>query len=312
MQIKEGFVESQGHRLAYLAVNEHLARVEEPSIVFIHGVLASVHFWLDCVPPSFKESRAWYALSLPAHHPSTVPANFEPEQVDEQWFFDVMNGALGELLGDKKAIIVGHSTGGFSALNLAIHRAPNVLGIISIAGFHRGAWGGVEGLLLKLAGLGSWTKGLFVSNIALAQKSDWIQRLFASLLAHDRKAYRANPLSQRMLDNIKPNTRQQNPAALFPLFRGISSLDIADQLNRIQLPCYIFAGTHDPVVPAGQSLLLAGRIQNARTVAFRNVGHMPFVEDTEPYVAALEQALGDMAGQYRATHDRARRTGPDE
>lgn len=311
MQVKEGFVESQGHRLAYLAVNEHLAREEEPSIVFIHGVLASINFWLDCVPPGFKDHRAWYALSLPAHHPSTVPADFEPEQVDEQWFFDVTNGALRELLGDKKAVVVGHSTGGFSALNLAIHRAPNVLGIVSIAGFHRGRWGGVEGLLVKLAGLGGWAKGLFVANVALAQRSDWIQRLFASLLAHKRKAYRANPLSRRMLDNIRPNTRQQDPAALFPLFSGIGSIDIADQLHRIQMPCYIFAGTHDPVVPAEQSLLLAGRIQKARTIAFRDVGHMPFMEDTESYFAALDQALREMTDPYRPTHDTDRHTGSD-
>ncbi|MCA9311212.1 MAG: alpha/beta hydrolase [Phycisphaerales bacterium] len=282
-----------------MAVNEHLASEDEPSIVFIHGVLASVNFWLDCVPPGFKEERAWYALSLPAHHPSTVPADFAPEQVDERWFFDVMNGALRELLGDRKAIVVGHSTGGFSALNLAIHQAPNVLGIVSIAGFHRGRWGGVEGLLLKLAGLGAWTKGLFVSNIALSQRFNWIARLFASLLAHERKAYRASPLSQRMLDNIGDDTRQQDPAALFPLFRGIASIEIADELHRIQLPCYIFAGTHDPVVPAEQSLLLAGRIPGAKTVAFHNVGHMPFMEDTDAYFAALEQALDEMTDQRR-------------
>ena len=94
MHVKEGFVESEGHRLAYLAVNEHLASEEKPSIVFIHGVLASVNFWLDCVPPDFKECRAWYALSLPAHHPSTVPIDFAPEQVNELWFFRLMNGAL--------------------------------------------------------------------------------------------------------------------------------------------------------------------------------------------------------------------------
>lgn len=311
MQVREGFVESQGHRLAYLAVNEHLGGQDEPSIVFIHGVLASIKFWLDCVPPDFQDHRAWYALSLPAHHPSTVPADFAPEQVDEQWFFDVMNGALRELLGDKKAIVVGHSTGGFTALTLAIHRAPSVVGVVSVAGFHRGVWGGVEGLLVKLAGLGRWAKGLFVANIALAQRSDWIQRLFASLLAHQRKAFRASPLSRRMLDNIGPDTRQQDPAALFPLFSGIGSIDIADQLHRIQMPCYIFAGTHDPVVPAEQSLLLAGRIPTAKTVAFREVGHMPFMEDTESYFAALEQALREMTDPHRPTHDTVRHTGSD-
>ncbi len=239
MKVKEGFVESEGHRLAYLSVNEHLAdENEQPAIVFIHGVLASVNFWRDCVPPSFKEGRAWYSLSLPAHHPSVVPPDFAPEQVNEQWFFHLMSGALKELLGDKKAIVIGHSTGGFSALNLAIHKALNVMGIISIAGFHSGKWGGVEGQLVKLAGLGKWAKGLFVANIALSRISRFVQRVFASLLAYNRKAYRSSPLSQRMLDNIEPNTSQQNPSALFPLFNGISRLEIADQLHAISIPCY--------------------------------------------------------------------------
>lgn len=302
MKVREGFVQSKGHRLAYLAANEHLENDDQPSIVFIHGVLASVNFWRDCVPESFKEDRAWYSLSLPAHHPSTVPEGFAPEQVNEQWFYELMNGALNELLGDKKAIIVGHSTGGFSALNLAIHQAPNVVGIISVAGFHNGNWGGVEGMLVKLAGLGRWAKSLFVANIVLAQKSDFIQRTFASLLAYNRKAYQASPVSKRMLKNIQPNTQQQDPKALFPLFNGIGPLEIADQLHQISMPCYIFAGTHDPVVPATQSLVLASRISTAKTIVFRNIGHMPFMEDTNAYYSALEKALNDINAQYSRTN----------
>lgn len=299
MNLEEGFVESEGHRLAYLAVNEHLASKEQPSIVFIHGVLVSVNFWLDCVPPSFKEGRAWYSLSLPAHHPSTVPPDFAPEDVNEQWFFRVMNGAIKALLGDRKAIIVGHSTGGFCALNLAIHQSPNVIGIVSVAGFHSGHWGGVEGLLVKLAGLGPWTKSLFVANIALARKSHFIQQVFASLLASDSKAYRASPLSQRMVANVQPNTAQQDLAALFPLFNRMGPLDIADQLCRISIPCYIFAGTHDPVVSAEQSLVLMGNIPHAKRVVFRGVGHMPFMEDTDAYMVALEDALNDITNQFQ-------------
>lgn len=303
MKVEERFLESEGHRLACLAINEHLAKDEEPSIVFIHGVLASVNFWLDCVPPSFKKNKAWYSLSLPAHYPSSVPAEFTPEQVDEMWFFHLINSALKKLLGNKKAIIIGHSTGGFSALNLAIHQAPNVIGIVSIAGFHSGHWGGVEGLLVKLARLGKWAKSVFVSNIALAQRSRLLQSVFASLLAYNRSAYRSSPLSQRMMDNIQPHTREQVPAALFPLFNGIGTLDIADQLQQIRIPCYIFAGTHDPVVPAEQSLLLSAHIPHAKTVVFRNVGHMPFMEDTAAYIAALEQALSDMTYQFRHSNN---------
>lgn len=292
MKINEGFVESEGHSLGYLAVNEHMLNLsEQPIIVFIHGVLASINFWRHCVPPSFQQERAWYSLSLPAHHPSTVPSNFKSEHVNEEWFFKVMNGALKSLLGNKKAIIIGHSTGGFCALNLAIHHAPNVLGVISVAGFHQGKWGGAEGMLLKLAGLGDWAKTLFVANLTLSRPSRLIQRFFANSLAADTKAYGSNPLSQRMLENIQPNISRQNYSDLFPLFNGISRIEIADKLGEISVPCYIFASTHDPIVPAKQSLLLSSKIPNAKTVVFRNVGHMPFIEDTDNYYSALEEAI---------------------
>ncbi|MBK6534779.1 MAG: alpha/beta hydrolase [Deltaproteobacteria bacterium] len=295
MKVREGFVEAEGHRLAYLAVNEHLARADEPAVVFIHGVLASVNFWRDCVPPSFREGRAWYALGLPAHHPSTVPADFHASQVNEQWFFRVMNGGLRALVADRPVIVVGHSTGGFCALNLAIHQAPNVIGIVSVAGFHVGKWGSVEGQLLWLASLGRWAKSLFVANIVVARHSAFVQRMFASLLAHERKAYRANPLSSRMLENIGPNTRQQDPAALFELFNGISRLDIAPLLGRIAIPCYVFTGSDDPVVTASQSRVIADGVPGAKVVEFPNVGHMPFIECADACARALESAIYDLS-----------------
>lgn len=295
MNIREAFVEVEGHRLACLAVNEHLDRPHAPAVVFIHGVLASVNCWRDCVPPSFREGRAWYALSLPAHHPSTVPADFHAAQVDADFFHRVMGGALQALVGDRPVIVVGHSTGGFCALNLAIHQAPNLIGIVSVAGFHAGKWGSVEGLLLWLAGLGRWAKPLFMANLLVARYSPFLQRQFASQLAHDRKAYLANPLSQRFLDNIGPNTRAQDPAALFELFNGISRLEIASELCRITTPCYVLAGSHDPVVPASQSLVIAGGVPGANIVVFNGAGHMPFIECADACAQALEAAIDDLS-----------------
>lgn len=295
MKVREGFVEVEGHRLAYLAVNEHLARADEPAVVFIHGVLASVNCWRDCVPPTFRDGRAWYALSLPAHHPSTVPADFHASQVDEQFFSRLMSGALQALVADRPVIVVGHSTGGFCALNLAIHQAPNLIGIVSVAGFHVGKWGSVEGLLLWLAGLGRWAKYPFVANLLFARNSPFVQRQFASLLAHDRKAYLANPLSQQFLDNIGPNTRAQDPAALFELFNGISRIEIRHELGRISIPCHVLTGSHDPVVPVSQSQVIADAVPGAKIVEFPGVGHMPFIEAADAFARSLETAIDDLS-----------------
>ena len=311
MQARAGFVDIEGHRLACLAVNEHLARDEQPALVFIHGVLASVNFWRNALPPDIRDNRAWYALSLPAHHPSTVPADFAPAQVNAEWFFRLMNAALEQLLNGRKAIVVGHSTGGFCALNLALHHAPSVIGIVSIAGFHNGKWGGVEGLLLKLAGLGSWARPLFVLNLLVARHSRRVQRLFASLLAYNRKTFLASPLSQRMLDNIGPDTRQQDANALFALFNGISKLEIAPRLRDIAVPCHIFSGSDDPVVPTAQTRRIVSEIPHAKAVEFAHVGHMPFMEDTDAYFSALEQALSELyTSPQPLTHAKAKDVQP--
>lgn len=301
MKVHQGFVEAAGHQLAYLSVNAHRADPAEPAIVFIHGVLASVNSWLDAVPPAFRNDRAWYALSLPAHHPSTVPADFSPAQLDADGFFRIMDAALQGLLGDRPAILVGHSTGGFCAINLAAHQAPNVAGFVSVAGFHEGQWGGVEGQLLALAGLGQWARGLFATSLLVSKKSALVRRLFASLLAHDPAAFRANPLGQAFLQNIEADVLQHDTGALFTLFNGISKLAIVDTLHKISVPCYIFAGARDPVVSAEQSLALASSIPDATPVVFQDVGHMPFVECAEAYFAALEAALADIQATLNPT-----------
>lgn len=297
--VREGLVEVEGHKLGYCIVNEHLiGKSEDPIVVFIHGVLASINFWHDCVPESFQD-KPWFSLSLPGHSPAQVPSSFAPEEVDEEWFFKLMNGALSKLLGEKKAIIVGHSTGGFCALNLALGKAPNLVGIISVGGFYRGVWGGVEGLLLKIAGLGKWTKPIFVSNLRLSQKSRFIQKTFASLLANDRKSYLSNPRSQQMLENILPDVVQQNYKHLFPVFHGISKINFLNRLKEIDIPCYIFAGSKDPIISTEQPLVLASEIPHAKLVAFEGVGHMPFIEDAENYFTQLEKALYDINKQIK-------------
>ncbi|RMF15582.1 MAG: alpha/beta hydrolase [Gammaproteobacteria bacterium] len=306
MHLREGFVDSEGHQLAWLAANEHLTQTDQPAIVFIHGVLASVYFWPAVLPPDIRDGMPWYALSLPAHAPSRVPGDFHADQVTAEGFNHIMESGLNALLGTRKAIIVGHSTGGFSGLNLALHHAPNVTGVISIGGFHSGQWQGLEGLLIKLAGLGRWAKPIFELNIRAARRSRLIQKLFATSLAHRRRVFWRSPATHRMLDAIATHADQIQSAALFELFRGIHRIDIADDLHRIEVRCHIFAGTHDPTIQAAQSLVLAAEIPGARAVALRKVGHMPFMEAPDilwPHlIAALaEHGAGQRKGQQPET-----------
>ncbi len=278
----------EGHELAVLAANEDIT---ESATIFIPGVMAPINFWVSCLPASVRDNKRWYAISLPGHHPSRVPDNYNSQDVDEDWMFRLYQSVIKDLVGSEKVILVGHSTGGFSALNLAARHFDQLLGVVSVAGFYTGQWGGIEGQLVKLAHLGNWARPLFVMNLWLGRLLKPVQRQLSGLLAYDREAYFTSPVTKKMLDEIQENMRDQNLGALFPLFSRIPDFDIGSRLSSITVPTVVMAGTHDPVISAAQSLHLASEIPGARLVAFNNVGHMPFMECTNQFNGELVRAL---------------------
>ena len=300
MNARELSINFEGHQLAVLAVNEN---IDEPAIIFIPGVMAPVNFWLSCLPESVRENRRWYSISLPGHHPSTVPADYKPQGVDEDWFNRLYQTVIKQLVGTEKVIVVGHSTGGFAALNLAANNFDQLLGVVSVAGFYQGSWGGIEGQLVKLAHLGLWAKPLFILNLWISRLFKPVQRYLSALLAYDKEAYYASPITEKMLVEIQENMQQQRLAALFPLFNRIPDLNIEAQLGKITVSTVVMAGTHDPVISAAQSLQLAAQVPAAELVVFNNAGHMPFMERTGQFNQELIQAIEQISASSQGTSD---------
>ena len=89
--------------------------------------------------------------------------------------------------------------------------------------------------------------------------------------------------------------QQQKLANLFPLFNRIKSLNILKTLNKITAPTYIFAGNKDPVIAAEQSLILASHIPDTKTIAFDQVGHMPFMERESQFASDLISAINHLS-----------------
>lgn len=107
-----------------------------------------------------------------------------------------------------------------------------------------------------------------------------------------------------MLAHVGPDVRRQDADALFALFAGISRLDVGHRLAEIRVPCHVFSGSHDPVVPTTQPRRIAQTVPGARAVVFRGVGHMPFMEHTAAWFEALEHAISDLCGDGEAPFGR--------
>ena len=125
----------EGQRLAALPINPGASG--EP-VILLHGITASVYTWQVNPWPVILEQGPCYALSLPGHYPAQFPPGFRREQLTAEMMARVLTATIRQLAGDRPVTLIGHSTGGFAALDIAAHTPEIAARVVSIAGFARG------------------------------------------------------------------------------------------------------------------------------------------------------------------------------
>jgi len=269
-----------------ICVEGHTLVVEHPDTLFsrpgpvwmfIHGIAVCPGFWEPLMPPRFRDDIAWISVSLPIHAPSSGPKTFLRSQVTPELFNTLYQALLDQLLPERKIIIVGHSTGGFAALCLALADPERIQGVVCVGGFADGQWIGLEGdmqLMARKEKLGMF--GPMALRIAswLTTRWPWLHARAASLFAHDRRAFLSDKPTRISLRRMRRAARIQNQKHLIAFFAGIRDVDIWDRISQIKQPVLVLDGEHDPVIPHQKTLELAKVLPNARLLLYPGVGHM--------------------------------------
>ena len=254
--------------------------------MFIHGIAVTPAFWEPLMPAQFHDTAPWISVSLPVHAPSTGPDGFSQEQVTPD-LFNRLNGAiLDQLIPDRDVVIVGHSTGGFAGLCLALARPKRVRGVISVGGFADGKWVGLEGdmqLMARKEKLGAFGPTALKLTAWLTTRWPWLHARTASMFAHDKRAFLADKPSKIALRLMRRDARLQNQDQLIAFFAGIRDVDIWKQIPSIQQPVLVLDGEFDPVIPADKTLRLAKELPNSQLLLYPNVGHMVMNERREDF-----------------------------
>lgn len=73
------------------------------------------------------------------------------------------------------------------------------------------------------------------------------------------------------------------------VWQSLGEYDLRDRLDRVRVPCRVFAGRHDPI-PLDATRETAGRLR-ADLVVFEESGHCPYVEETARFVRELDAWL---------------------
>lgn len=89
---------------------------EGTPVVMIHGVAASLHDWDDLIPELVKNGYASYALDLLGHGESPKPKS---RAYHMDWVFEHFLNWITSLRLTEPAILIGHSLGGYIALEYA-------------------------------------------------------------------------------------------------------------------------------------------------------------------------------------------------
>ena len=280
-----------GHLLVASTYNGHLDGLP---VVFIHGITASMGFWELCTIPSLHHHFRCHSLSLPGHYPARAPVEFRRQPLTADCITDLLAKAIAQLTDNQHAILVGHSTGGFCALNIGARHPHLVARIICISGFTHGRWGGGWGQLQRLAKAGSLGRPIFAIAIWTLLRWHPLLWLSMSLLVGDRRRFYRIENLRSIVQGVHKNAKRLDPKDLFPYFFHLPDIDTSAGLNSIDVPTLVITGDSDPTVSPRQSKQIADIIPNARLVILPGVGHLPMFERPDDCERAVSEWLGTL------------------
>jgi len=102
-------------------------------VVMVHGVAASLHDWDDLIPALTENDYASYALDLLGHGDSPKP---QSRAYQADWVFEHFLHWIASLQLTDPVIIIGHSLGGYIALEYARRFPARTRGLILVSPFY--------------------------------------------------------------------------------------------------------------------------------------------------------------------------------
>lgn len=256
---------------------------EGMSIVALHGGMGLDHTylrpWLDGLGDG---SRVVY---IDQRGNGRSPAGRPLAEIDlATWADDV--DAVCRSLGLDQVVLLGHSYGGFVALECALRHPDRVAGLILCG--TSAAFDHLEAINKALERRGAtdaqrqaFTGPPFTSN---AEYRDWLT-IAAPLYLHPKSCVDLDLSAMRF--------------SVETLARGADALDGWDRrpsLSKISAPALVIAGRHDFVMPVEEAVgPLAAGLAGATCAVFEHSGHFPFIEEPERFTRVVRTWLASLA-----------------
>lgn len=252
-----------------------VSKGEGPAILFIHAGVADSRMWRDQMEiPGYR--------TLAYDQRGFGRTTFVAEPYSDRG--DAL--AVLDKVGVASAVIVGCSIGAGTAMELAIEDPGRVDGLVLVGAYPSG-WvpeGGFEDNPLEEEAEKASEAG-DVRRVVDIDLSMW-------LVGYGRTEDLVDPELKKLfvsMDEIAVRSEEDRRAHI-----QHRSFKINDRLGEIESPTLVVSGAHDEKVVLDAAGYLADRLSDRSAVIIENAAHLPSLEQSEAFNAALGRFLNSI------------------
>lgn len=267
------------------------AEGEGEPIVLLHGLMLDRTAWAPQWPELAAMGRV-IAFDGPGHGRSDPPRRFTLEE-----HADALGDAL-DMVGARRAVLVGHSWGGLVALRFALRHPERVAGLVLV-----GASAAPEPPAVRAE------YEALVAAVRAIGVPRWFVRLRVGAIVYGRRARRERP---ELVDALHATMRAHPRAGFLRAALAVVRRGSVDRdLGRVTAPTLVVCGRDDRTMPPHRSDALWRGIEGAR-MALVDCGHTPNVERPDLFDAFVLPFVQERVEAERAARAAARRAGEGE
>jgi pimeloyl-ACP methyl ester carboxylesterase len=228
----------------------------------IHGVAASLHDWDDLIPELTQNGYASYALDLLGHGDSPKP---DSRAYHMDWVFDHFVKWMTSLRLTQPAVIIGHSLGGYLALEYARRFSIWSRGLILVNPFYSRSQ--LPFLLRQMYG------NAYLSGTIAGKTPKWLFRLVVDMtsvaMGHSAGGIHSLP------EHIRAQTATDYTRTA-PGFYNIPNViaDLTEYLPSLSLPTLVVWGDRDQTLSPISFSQLVSKMPHAIGKSI-HAGHVP-------------------------------------
>jgi pimeloyl-ACP methyl ester carboxylesterase len=224
-----------------------------PPLVLLHAVSVSATEWYRNVDELSRHFRLYAidAIGDCGRTEATILPSERAEYAD--WLFEVMEG-----LEVERAHVLGHSYGGFLAINFAVRYPERVDRLV---------------LLAPAASIHPFRPAVRILLSRMGSIRSFRPSARATLQGMSHKGYVLDPEFVRLMDAV---VSECTPVTIFP------EVYTADELAQLKAPTLLLLGDQESIYDPARAAERAERhIPNIRTVRIRDAGHLLNMEQPE-------------------------------